>query len=405
MDPKTILGALAGVVAFGAYVRYFVSIVRGESKPNRTTWWIWAIMGAILALSYYFTGARNTMWAATAEFLGPFTVAVLSLRYGEGGLKDKRDLTCMVGAVLSIVLWILTDDPLIALVSGLLVDTFAIVPTIVKSYLRSEDEDFGAWFGTWVSDGMNMFAVESLRFGILVYPIYMFVSTSIVVAILFVKRLSRSGRRDKLIVGKSRIQGQGVIANMEAKPGDPVLDIVGRPVSLLITSPEIADSASVNWMGVAKNEWIEPDCLLRHVNHSCSPNAGVRGRAIVARQRIAPGDEVTIDYSLNEADVFWSMPCQCGSGNCRQVVTSVQSVPLGILADSWDWIPPYHRYVCREFHRSKFKSDDDFKRSWVSFLRSPDAAPDSQVEVASDFSIESTRAHTLLDHKPRSDDE
>lgn len=105
-DLKSVLGVVSGVIALSAYIIYVFSIVRGNSKPNRVTWWIWAFMGLVLALSYDFAGADNTIWNAYMEFLGPLLIALLSIKYGEGGLEDKTDLWCVAGAVLSIILWI-----------------------------------------------------------------------------------------------------------------------------------------------------------------------------------------------------------------------------------------------------------------------------------------------------------
>ncbi|OGI90486.1 hypothetical protein A2911_02805 [Candidatus Nomurabacteria bacterium RIFCSPLOWO2_01_FULL_40_15] len=187
-DVKVVLGVVAGVIAFLAYIVYIVSIFRGRSKPNRVTWWIWAFMGLVLALSYQFSGAVNTIWVPYVEFLGPFSIALLSIKYGEGGLTNKTDLFSFLGAVISIILWIIFDNPVIALVTSLAVDSFAIIPTIKKSYLRPEGEDFWAWFGTGLADSLNMFAVEKFTFAILVYPIYMLVSDLIIIFILLLKK-------------------------------------------------------------------------------------------------------------------------------------------------------------------------------------------------------------------------
>ncbi|OGI71076.1 hypothetical protein A3B84_02960 [Candidatus Nomurabacteria bacterium RIFCSPHIGHO2_02_FULL_35_13] len=187
-DVKSVLGIIAGIIALLAYVVYVVSIFRGKSKPNRVTWWIWAFMGLVLALSYKFSGADNTVWVPYVEFLGPLTIAILSIKYGEGTLENKTDLYCFLGAVLSIILWIIFDSPVIALVTNLAIDSFAIVPTIKKSYLRPEGEDFWAWFGTGMADTLNMFAVERFTFAILVYPIYMLVSDLIIIFILLLRK-------------------------------------------------------------------------------------------------------------------------------------------------------------------------------------------------------------------------
>jgi len=187
-DVKAVLGIVAGVIAFLAYIVYVISIFRGGSKPNRATWWIWAFMGLVLALSYQFSGAENTIWVPYVEFLGPLIIAILSLKYGEGGLNDRTDAICLFGATLSIVLWIIFKNPVVALVTNLATDSFAIVPTIKKSFLRPEGEDFWAWFGTGVADSLNMFAVERFNFAILVYPIYMLLSDLIIIFILLFRK-------------------------------------------------------------------------------------------------------------------------------------------------------------------------------------------------------------------------
>lgn len=187
-DVKAVLGIIAGIIAFSAYIVYIVSIIRGRTKPNRATWWIWAFMGLVIGLSYYVSGAVNTIWVPVVEFIGPLVIALLSIKYGEGGLNNKTDLVCLFGAIVSIILWIIFNNPVVALVINLVVDSFAVVPTIKKSYLRPEGEDFWAWFGTGLADSLNMFAVERFTFAILVYPIYMLVSDFIIIFILLLKK-------------------------------------------------------------------------------------------------------------------------------------------------------------------------------------------------------------------------
>ena len=81
-DIKVVLGIIAGIIAFLAYIVYLISILRGKTKPNRATWWIWAFMGLVVGLSYHSSGAVNTIWVPYVEFLGPFSIAILSIKYG-----------------------------------------------------------------------------------------------------------------------------------------------------------------------------------------------------------------------------------------------------------------------------------------------------------------------------------
>lgn len=185
IDIQQMLGILAGIISFGAYLIYIRSIIKGESKPNRATWFIWTFMGLVLAVSYYFSGARNTIWAPIVEFIGPLLISLLAIKYGEGGLRDKTDLLCLGGAFISIVLWLIFDSPVLALVINLAIDAFALIPTIKKSFLRPQGENFWAWLGTGVGDTVNLFAIEKATFGVVVYPVWMLIQDLVIIGILF----------------------------------------------------------------------------------------------------------------------------------------------------------------------------------------------------------------------------
>lgn len=58
-------------------------------------------------------------------------------------------------------------------------------------------------------------------------------------------------------------------------------------------------------------------------NHSCSPNAGIKGQILmVAIRNIKKGEEITYDYCLTDADFAYSFKCSCSSLNCRKRITT-----------------------------------------------------------------------------------
>ena len=113
-DWRNIVGIGAGIFSLLGFVPYIVTILQGKTSPNRASWSIWASLGIVLAVSNYSAGAKETMWLLTAYAFCQITIAVLSLKYGEGGW-NTFDRTCLLGAFISIVLWQLFDSPLIAI--------------------------------------------------------------------------------------------------------------------------------------------------------------------------------------------------------------------------------------------------------------------------------------------------
>jgi len=66
-----------------------------------------------------------------------------------------------------------------------------------------------------------------------------------------------------------------------------------------------------------------------HFNHSCEPNAGIKGQIIlIAMRDIAAGEEVAFDYATvlcGDADrvlADYSFVCTCGKAGCRGTVTA-----------------------------------------------------------------------------------
>ncbi len=71
-------------------------------------------------------------------------IAVLSLRFGYGHFHRKHHLSLAFAAI-GVVLWRLTNDPLVALVVVIVVDFVAFYLTITKTWHAPDTETLCAW--------------------------------------------------------------------------------------------------------------------------------------------------------------------------------------------------------------------------------------------------------------------
>jgi len=188
-----LIGMAAGVVAFAANIPYIYSILKGRTTPNRATWWIWFVLGTIIALSYYSVGARDTLWVPITAAIGPFVIALLSLKYGVGGWT-MFDRICLIGAAIGLALWAAFNSPFIALLLMIAVDGLGYLPTMRKIRLEPQSEDRLAWSMFYVSSIMNLFAVSVWVPEIAVYPVYIFVFNTMMMGLLFLHRSARKPR-------------------------------------------------------------------------------------------------------------------------------------------------------------------------------------------------------------------
>ena len=67
------------------------------------------------------------------------------------------------------------------------------------------------------------------------------------------------------------------------------------------------------------------------VNHSCRPTTGLRltplGYRMIALVDIAPGDELTYDYSTYIGDTPERLACACGAPGCRGMIGPFHALP------------------------------------------------------------------------------
>ncbi len=171
-----------------AFIPYISSMRKGRTRPNRATWWIWTLVGLLLAASYYSVGARHTLWVPLSYVAGPLIIAVFSLRLGVGGW-GRLDRFCLFGAALSLVLWGISHSPLVALVLNIVIDLMGAIPTIRKAFLEPQTEDRAAWVLFLVGNTFNLFAINRRQFAIIVYPAYLFF-----ISFLMILLISREGR-------------------------------------------------------------------------------------------------------------------------------------------------------------------------------------------------------------------
>ena len=197
-DLQGLLGQLAGAISLLGFVPYIIAIAQGKTRPNRATWWIWTVVGAMLCASYYASGARHALWVPLSYVIGPLAMALLSLKYGEGGW-DRFDRTCLAGSLLSLVVWWLARSPLVALMANIGIDLLGAVPTIRKAYRAPAAESLLSWLVFLLADTLNLCAIGSWSLATALYPVYLFILAAVLVTLLLRPRVTplsvESGRR------------------------------------------------------------------------------------------------------------------------------------------------------------------------------------------------------------------
>lgn len=186
-----ILGIIGGIISATAFVPYITSILKKQTKPNRVSWIIWNITNVILLTSYFAVGARATIFLPLAYVFNAFIVLILCFRYSVT-VWSKLDYVSLLVAGLSLIIWFLTKNPLLVLLMNLTMDIVAYLPTIKKSYINPFSENRTFWIFIFLGACFNLLAINEFSFGVIIYPVVMFISNGILVTVLFRKNIFRT---------------------------------------------------------------------------------------------------------------------------------------------------------------------------------------------------------------------
>jgi SET domain len=134
-----------------------------------------------------------------------------------------------------------------------------------------------------------------------------------------------------LYIKHSKINGSGLHTKVALKKGDRVGVIHGEVEIVRKFTPKLSE-LSWNWIGIGRYSWINTkNSPFRFINHSCTPNTYISGkRLVIALTNISAEEELTMDYSLTEADPDFWLPggCTCKAGDCRRKVGPIYSLSV-----------------------------------------------------------------------------
>jgi SET domain-containing protein len=139
--------------------------------------------------------------------------------------------------------------------------------------------------------------------------------------------IHHSRNQDRLRVDESPMHGRGVFAREAIPAGEPVILCGG-----VLKGPEDI-TPTTRALQIAPDKYLveDPDNpgMDDYINHSCTPNLGYADGSLVlfALRDIAPGEELTWDYSTAINEAGWEVECGCGSSGCRGKIQSYCDLP------------------------------------------------------------------------------
>lgn len=186
-EQKAILGTIAVLIAVVSYIPYFRDIFSGKTKPHAFTWLVWAVLNGIaFAGQVYGDGGAGT-WAIGFTTLATFSIFVLALVKGEKNIK-RFDWLCLGAALLSLIPWLVTNDPLISVILITIIDVFGFLPTVRKSIYRPHQETLSTYALSTLKYALVVVALQNYSLVTMLFPLSIAILNGLFVVLLLVRR-------------------------------------------------------------------------------------------------------------------------------------------------------------------------------------------------------------------------
>jgi len=125
----------------GAYP-YLIDTLSGHTKPNRVSWFMWALAPSISAGAAISVGADfDSLIRVIIGGFVPMVIFVASFVNRQSYWRLTRfDLGCGLLSFLALIFWGLVDSPSVAILFAATGNTLASVPTFLKAWRYPETE-------------------------------------------------------------------------------------------------------------------------------------------------------------------------------------------------------------------------------------------------------------------------
>jgi hypothetical protein len=128
------------IAVFGNFF-YFRDTLKGETKPNRVTFFLWGVAPLIAFFAQHNAGGGEQAFYTLVIALMPLAIFGASFVDRKAYWKiTPFDIACGCISLVALGLLLLTNQPLLSLLFSVVADLSAAIPTIIKSYKYPETE-------------------------------------------------------------------------------------------------------------------------------------------------------------------------------------------------------------------------------------------------------------------------
>lgn len=152
---------------------YLIDTLKGKTKPNKVTWFFWALAPLIAFAAQIQQGVGLSAWMTFSVGFSPLLIFVASFINKNSEWKITRfDIICGALSLCGLILWSLTRVGNVAIIFSILADLLAAIPTFVKAVKAPETESSLIYLLSGINGAIALLTLQTWTFEYHGFPLY-----------------------------------------------------------------------------------------------------------------------------------------------------------------------------------------------------------------------------------------
>jgi len=178
-------------------VPYVRSIRAGQTKPHAFSWFVWGLGTFVVFLAQLADRGGLGAWPTGVSGIITASIAVLAYKGRSDTSIAKIDWVFLAIALAALPCWLLTSNPLVAVVLLTGMDVAGFVPTFRLAFLRPHEEHIGFYSLGALRNAVAIAALEHYSWTTVLFPVAVGIACALFVAMVAFRRAQLRGRRER----------------------------------------------------------------------------------------------------------------------------------------------------------------------------------------------------------------
>lgn len=185
---KMVVGAIAIILTFIAYVPYIKDIVAGKTKPHIYSWISWFLTGGIVFALQLSNNAGAGALVTLAAELACALVIFLTIKHRVLSKINNADKIFILMTLIALSFWLIAKQPIISAILLTITDLLAFAPTIRKSWIAPYSETLSFYFLNILRFGLAVVALSNYTAVTMLYPATWLIANTLFILMLVLRR-------------------------------------------------------------------------------------------------------------------------------------------------------------------------------------------------------------------------